>query len=88
VIRRVAPDRIVGIQIDLIELLDDHRFDLDIPLMPNDIVYVPKSRIAKAEEFVESLFTILGRSGDLYLKGWQIANVKLLYEFYQRTARY
>jgi polysaccharide export outer membrane protein len=85
VIRRIAPDHIVGVQIDLGELLGGKRFDLDVPLEPNDIVYVPRSRIATVEQFGESLYNILGKPADLYLKGWQIGNVKVLYNFYRRS---
>jgi len=87
VIRRVAQDRIVGMQFDIDELLDEGRFDLDIPLKPNDIVYVPKSRLHKAEEFVSVVFGILEKPADLYLKGWQVSQVKWLYEFYRVTAQ-
>lgn len=85
VIRRLAPDHIVGIQIDLTELIDKHRFDLDIPLEPYDIVYVPKSRISKAEDFILSLNTLLGEPMDMYLKGWQVGNIELMYEYWRRV---
>ncbi|UCF05956.1 MAG: polysaccharide biosynthesis/export family protein [bacterium] len=87
VIRRVAPLHIVGVQIDLKELLDDKRYDLDIPIEPFDIVYVPKSKLATAEDFTTSLYNILAKPMDLYLRGWQVANVKYLYEFYRRAGR-
>ncbi len=87
VMRRIAPDHIIGIQIDLKQLIDKNRFDLDIPLKANDIVLVPKSNIAKAEDFVTSLYDILSRPADLYLIGWRVANVRVLYEFYRRTGQ-
>jgi len=87
VLRRIAPDHIVGIQIDLKQLIDESRFDLDIPLKSNDIVLVPKSNIAKTEDFVKSLYEILKDPGDLYLMGWRIANVKVLYDYYKKTAQ-
>jgi polysaccharide biosynthesis/export protein len=86
VIRRIAPDHIVGIQIDFKELVEGKRFDLDIPLEPNDIVYVPKSKIAKAADFADMLSKILTNPMDIYIKGWQVANEKVLYDFYRRTA--
>lgn len=85
VIRRVAPDHIVGIQIDLKELLGKKRFDLDIPLEAFDIVYVPKGRLATAQEFMLAMRDILSSPADVYLKGWQVANVKLLYDFYRKS---
>ncbi len=86
VIRRIAPNHIVGIQIDFKDLVEGRRFDLDIPLEPNDIVYVPKSRVAKAADFADMLSKILMNPMDLYIKGWQVANEKVLYDFYRRTA--
>ena len=85
VMRRVAPNRIVGIQIDIGELTGGHRFDLDIPLEPYDIVFVPRSRVATAAEFIENVYSILARPMDIYIKGWQTFNQKTLYEFYRNT---
>lgn len=85
VIRRVAPDHIVGIQIDLGQLLGKKRFDLDIPLQAFDIVYVPKSALASALDFSLAVRDILGMPAQLYLSGWQIANQKVLFDFYKRT---
>ena len=85
VIRRVAPDHIVGIQIDLKELLGGKRFDLDVPLEAFDIVYVPKSRLTSAQDFSLAVKDILMTPMDLYLKGWAVTNQKILYEFYRRT---
>ncbi len=86
VIRRVAPDHVVGIQVDIDELFSGKRFDLDIPLQAFDIVYVPKSKIARGQDFMVALKDIIMTPMDLYLKGWQAANVKILYEFYRKTA--
>ena len=87
VIRRVSEDRIVGMQFDANELLEKGRFDLDIQLKPNDIVFVPKSTLYKAEEFISVMYDILSKPADLYLKGWRVAKVKWLYEFYRVTAQ-
>jgi len=87
VIRRVAENRIVGIEVDIDAILSKNDFSLDVPLEPFDIVFVPKSRIATTEQFIERLYAILGRPMDIYLKGWQIANTEVLYEFYSRGIR-
>ena len=87
VIRRVSSDRIVGMQFDAKELLEEGRFDLDIPLKPNDIIYVPKSALYKAEEFISIIYNILEKPAGLYLKGWQVSQIKWLYEFYRVTAQ-
>lgn len=83
VIRRVGPSHIVGMQIDTRELLDGQRFDLNIPLEPFDIVYVPKSTIKKVEEFVASVSMILLEPMEVYIKGWWVANVQLQYDYYR-----
>lgn len=87
VIRRISEDRIVGMQFDANELLEEGRFDLDIQLKPNDIVYVPKSTLYKAEEFVSVVYNILSKPAELYVRGWQVAKVKWMYEFYRVTAQ-
>ncbi len=85
VMRRVAPERIVGIQIDLKELLNKNRFDLDIPLQPFDIVYIPKSALQSGKEFAEALRDVLVAPADVYLKGWQVGNIQTFYNFYKKS---
>lgn len=85
VIRRVALNRVVGIQVDLNELLSGKRFDLDIPLQAFDIIYVPKSSIARGQDFMLAFKEIILTPMEIYLKGWQVANVELLYEYYRRS---
>jgi len=85
VIRRVSPDHVVGIQVDINDLLSGKRFDLDVPLQAFDIVYVPKSRIARGQDFMVALKEIILTPADFYLKGWQLANVKILYDFYKKS---
>lgn len=84
VIRRVGEDHIIGIEIDIEAILSKNDFSLDIPLKPFDIVYVPKSRIATTEQFIERIGTIIGTPMTLYLKGWQVANIQLYYDYYSR----
>ena len=85
VIRRVGEDHILGIEVDIDEILSKNDFSLDIQLKPFDIVYVPKSRIATTEQFITRFWAIVGRPMDLYLKGWQVANVDLYYDYYARV---
>lgn len=85
VIRRIAEDRVVGIQVDINELLSGKRFDLDVPLQAFDIVYVPKSRVARAQDFALAVRDILSTPTELYLRGWQVANQKVLFDFYRRS---
>lgn len=87
VIRRVSHDHIVGMQFDIRELTEGGRFDLDIPLQTNDIIYVPTSSLKKAEDFINSMYYILNNPMNIYLRGWQIANVQVLYDFYRRAGQ-
>ena len=87
VIRRVGENRIIGIEVNIDAILSKNDFSLDIPLQPYDIIYVPMSRIATTEQFIERLWVIIGRPMDIYLKGWQIANAEVLYEYYSRVVQ-
>ena len=87
VVRRIAWDHVIGIEIDVKEILDNNRYDMDIPIKPFDIVMVPKSKLATTEEFIESISNILISPADLYLKGWNVANVKTQYDYYQRMGQ-
>ena len=66
-------------------LLGKKRFDLDIPLQAFDIVYVPKSALASVQDFSLAVRDILGTPADLYLRGWQVANQKVLFDFYRKS---
>jgi polysaccharide export outer membrane protein len=87
VIRRVSHDHIIGMQFDMIQLTEGGRFDLDIKLKPSDIVYVPTSSLKKAEDFISAVYNILNDPLNLYLRGWQVANVQILYEFYRNAGQ-
>ena len=76
-----------GIEVDVDKIIDDNRYDLDIPMRPFDIVMVPKSRLASTEDFVETFSAFLLKPMDIYLKGWNVANVKTLYDFYKSTGQ-
>jgi polysaccharide export outer membrane protein len=84
-IRRVAENHVVGIEVDINEILDGNNFALNIPVRPFDIVYVPKSRIATTEQFIARMFTILGRPLDIYIKGWQAVHQKTYYDYFARV---
>ena len=86
VIRRIAPDHVVGIQVDIVELLDKKRFDLNVPLQAFDILYVPKSELSKAQDFALAMRDIFTSPMDIYIKGWYVANIELIYDFYRRQA--
>ncbi|MBU8923166.1 MAG: polysaccharide export protein [Bacteroidales bacterium] len=87
IVRRVDWNHIVGIEVDVKKIINDNRYDLDVSMMPFDIVMVPKSKLASTEDFVSSFSSILLRPMDLYLKGWNVANIQTVYEFYRATGQ-
>ncbi len=87
VIRRVAPDHIVGIEVDTNDILKGNRYDLNVAIEPYDIVMVPKSRISTVADFSNQMLQILTAPADIYLKGWQVVNVKAQYDFYKSVGR-
>lgn len=87
IIRRIAPAHIVGIQIDYGDVVGGKRFDLDVPLQAGDIVFVPKSPVGKAQDFADILYDVLGRPMELYLKGWQVVNAKVMFDYYRRIGK-
>jgi len=53
VIRRTADNKLVTMQLNLEEAIDNTDMKQDIALMPNDIVYVPKTTIANVNVWVD-----------------------------------
>ncbi len=88
IIRKIGPAHVIGIQIDYGDVAGGKRFDLNVPLQAGDIVLVPKSRIGKTQDFVLMLHDILSRPLDLYLKGWNVANAKIMFDYYQRVGQF
>jgi polysaccharide export outer membrane protein len=84
-IRRIAENHVIGVEVDIGEILDGNNFALDIPVRPFDIIYVPKSRIANTAQFVDRMWTILGRPMDIYIRGWQAVHQKTFYDYYARV---
>ncbi len=52
VIRKGADNRPIPIRVDLEQAIDGEATEADLMLQPYDIVYVPKTWIAKANQFV------------------------------------
>lgn len=66
IIRKGTDNQPVPILIDLQKVVDGSGTNVDVPLQPADIVYVPKSQIAKVDKFVrqyiQDLFLFRGPS--------------------------
>ena len=65
VIRQDFEGKPVGTMVDLRKVIDGTDFSQNIYLMPYDIVYVPKSNIARVDKFVDEYISrvIPGLSG-------------------------
>lgn len=57
VIRRGEDGRAEGQRVNLRNVIDKADLGGDIPLMPGDVVFVPKSFIAKVDQFIDQVFT-------------------------------
>ena len=88
IIRKVGPAHVIGIQIDYGDVAAGKRFDLNVPLQAGDIVFVPKSAIGKTQDFANILYDILGKPMELYLKGWQVANARVMFDYYRRIGNF
>jgi protein involved in polysaccharide export with SLBB domain len=56
VVRKGPDNRPVAMAVDLASVMSGEQIENDIYLMPSDIVYVPKTAIAKAGKFVDQYF--------------------------------
>ncbi len=72
VIRRDGPEKIVGVEINMAMVTSGNNVANDIWLKNYDIVYVPKTRLQSAGEFVEIVYDILFPPLDLALRGWTV----------------
>lgn len=71
VIRRVGPARIVGVEVNVSEIVKGHNVNQDFWLRNYDIVYVPKTRLQSTSEFIEIINDVLFPPVDIVLRGWQ-----------------
>ncbi len=59
VIRRKGPEKIVGIEVNVASITSGYNVQSDIWLRNYDIVYVPKTRLQSAGEFIAIINDIL-----------------------------
>ncbi|MDZ7859859.1 MAG: polysaccharide biosynthesis/export family protein [Candidatus Krumholzibacteriota bacterium] len=86
VIRRVGLEHVVAIEIDLKKIVNDNRYEYNIPIEPSDIVMIPESKIYQVSGFVASFIDIIKDPLDLYLRGWQFVQMKAVYDYYKLRA--
>lgn len=63
-----------AIRADVSKVLSGRDPSEDVPLYPNDIVYVPKSAIGKVGDFVQLFFDDIAPAQLFYLRGYQMLN--------------
>jgi len=76
VIRRKGPEKIVGIEVNAASITSGYNVQNDIWLKNYDILYVPKTRLQSAGEFIAIINDILFPPVDILVRGWQIQVLK------------
>jgi polysaccharide export outer membrane protein len=84
-IRRRGVSDIVGVEVDLRAAMNGSQMSNDLRLRNYDIVMVPKHPIYSAADFMQAVGEIINVPLDAVFKGWQIANLKENYQFYQNS---
>jgi protein involved in polysaccharide export with SLBB domain len=77
--RRVDDERAYAQRIDLQEMLSGNLSAFDMYLQPYDIVYVPKTFIARINQFVEQFFENMIWAPVFYLRTWEAFHTGDLY---------
>ncbi len=75
VVRTSGVEEPIAIQVDVRKVLNGEDFAEDIILVPNDVVYVPKSLIGKVNEFVDLFFDNIAPAQLFYLRGYNMAHL-------------
>jgi polysaccharide export outer membrane protein len=83
IIRRQGTTKIVGIEVNVDAIVRGAAVENDIVLKNEDIVYVPRSRIAGVKEFAKTVKDLLDIPLDVYLTAWQIRSLQASYEFFK-----
>lgn len=76
VVRTYGVPEPIAIKADMTKVFSGEDLSQDIPLAPNDVVYVPKSVIGKVNEFVDLFFHQIAPAQLFYLRGYDIMNLK------------
>jgi polysaccharide export outer membrane protein len=83
VIRREGLQKIVGVEVDVAAMFAGHNLEQDFWLKNYDIVYVPKTRLQSAGEFMQILYDILYPPVDILLRGWTAQAIFLQIDYLQ-----
>lgn len=82
VIRKTGPKKIAGIQVDLTKIFEENRYEYNISLEPNDIVMVPKNKIARVTGFVNSYLGIMEKPYEMLRTYYYIRQMQASYEHF------
>lgn len=63
-------------RVDMRKVLSGEDLSEDMLLIPNDVVYVPKSIIGKVDDFVDLFFNKIVPAQVFYLRGYEMMNLK------------
>jgi protein involved in polysaccharide export with SLBB domain len=74
VVRTTGVSEPVAFRVDVTRVLSGRDLSKDVVLLPNDVVYVPKSVIGKIDEFVNLFFEQIVPAELFYLYGYDIAH--------------
>jgi polysaccharide export outer membrane protein len=72
VIRRKGPEKIVAIEVNVSDITSGRNVRSDVWLRNYDIVYVPRTRLESAADFILILNDVLFPPVDIALRGWQL----------------
>ncbi len=83
VIRRRGEESIVGVEVNVKDIMGGKAIGNDIWLQDLDIIYVPRSRIQSVADFAQTFGTIINVPIDAAFTYWQIRNLQENFEFFQ-----
>jgi len=81
VIRREGLNKIVGVQVDVKAILNGETISDDFMLRNYDIIYVPKTRLKSAAEFMTLVYDVIEPGANLLLRGWTLSLVQQQVDF-------
>ncbi len=76
VVRTYGVDQPEAFRVDVTKILSGRDLSEDVPLRPNDVVYVPKSFIGKVDEFVSLFFENIAPAQLFYLRGYDMMHLE------------
>jgi protein involved in polysaccharide export with SLBB domain len=76
IVRTRGVEEPLAFKVDVTKVLSARDMSHDVPLRENDVVYVPKSVIGQADQFVDLFFNKIAPAQLFYLRGYDMAHLK------------